>query len=99
MKVTNIQRIHIGVVADIEVTETMAKAIERGKALRRTGVNKISVVRTIFPVIEGCSREQACYVILEAVGISSRGALSYFYAAKKSCRKNNLKMHEILLKD
>ena len=76
-------RIHIGHTVTVEVTEVMKAAITKANKLMLSGSTKIGAVRMIYPMIQDHSKYCIWYTIINGVGISSRGAVTYYYNVRK----------------
>jgi hypothetical protein len=75
--------LHVGHVVEVEVTQKITDMIKRAKASRKMGMTKVDAVRRIYPEVANLPRESIWYTIIHGVGLSSRGAVTYYYNMRK----------------
>ena len=75
--------LHVGHVVEVEVTPLITKVIKAAKAGRRMGLTKVDAVRKIYPDVANLPRESIWYAIIHGVGLSSRGAVTYYYNMRR----------------
>jgi hypothetical protein len=73
----------VGHTVEVEVTPEIEQAIQAAKCATARGSTKVEAVREIFPSISHLPRESIWYAIINGVNISSRGAVTYYYNARR----------------
>ena len=81
---------HVGHVVEVEVTPEVEQAIEVARQERAAGRTKVAAVRKIYPSIAGCPREAIWFAIIHGVNLSSRGAVTYYYNARREWSKKSV---------
>ena len=64
------------------------KAIAEGKKLIKFGKTKAEASREIFPLIAKESREVIYHVFQEGVGLTEKGAVTYYYNCRRKFAKS-----------
>ena len=64
------------------------KAIAEGRKLIKAGKTKADVSREIFPLIAKESREVICHVFQAGIGLTEKGAVTYYYNCRRKLAKS-----------
>ena len=65
------------------------KAIAEGKKLIKSGKTKAEASREIFPLIAKESREVICHVFQQGIGLTEKGAVTYYYNCRRTMSKSS----------
>jgi hypothetical protein len=73
----------LGAEIEVVVSDEMTRAILVAQRIRSVGGTKMKAVRTVYQDIANLPRESVCFVFHKGAGLTSRGALSYFYRLRR----------------
>jgi hypothetical protein len=80
---SNVVRFLLGAEVEILVTDLMVEAILTAQHIRLGGGTKMKAAKTVYPEIVELPRESICFVFHKGAGLTTRGALSYFYRMRR----------------
>lgn len=67
--------------------EAVKAAIEKGKATIKAGGTKADAARAMYELIRNEDREVICDAFRAGAGLTEKGAMTYFYNAKRAATK------------